>query len=69
MSLKADIDNFIAQSSERIPPEIRSLMAADTEQLKESGVWVYGLSGDADGKPVYAEDLTGSIALVIGAEG
>lgn len=38
MSLKADIDNLIAQSSERIPPEVRSLMAADTERLKQSGI-------------------------------
>ena len=38
MSLKADIDNLIAQSSERIPPEIRSLMATDTERLKQSGI-------------------------------
>ncbi len=38
MSLKADIDNLIAQSSERIPPEVRGLMAADTERLKQSGI-------------------------------
>ena len=38
MSLKADIDNLIAQSSERIPPEIRSLMTTDTERLKQSGI-------------------------------
>ncbi len=38
MSLKADIDNLIAQSSERIPPEVRGLMAADAERLKQSGI-------------------------------
>lgn len=38
MSLKADIDNLIVKSSERIPPEIRGLMAADTERLKQSGI-------------------------------
>jgi hypothetical protein len=38
MSLKNDIDNLIAQSSERIPPEIQSLMAADTERLKQTGI-------------------------------
>ncbi len=38
MSLKADIDNLIAKSSERIPPDIQNLMAADTERLKQSGI-------------------------------
>ncbi len=38
MSLKADIDNLIAQSSERIPPDIQKMMAADTERLKQSGI-------------------------------
>jgi len=38
MSLKADIDNLIAQSSERIPPDIQKMMAADTKRLKQSGI-------------------------------
>ena len=37
MSLKADIDNLIAQSSERIPPEIKSLMAADKILVLQDG--------------------------------
>lgn len=37
------------------------------EDLKEKGVWVY--AADMDGKIMYDVNLTGDIALVIGAEG
>ena len=36
-------------------------------ELKERGVWVYGL--DMDGEPWCTTDLTGAVALVIGSEG
>ena len=36
------------------------------DKLKESGYWVYGL--EADGEDLYACDLTGDIALVVGGE-
>ncbi len=36
-------------------------------ELKERGVWVYGL--DMDGEPWCAADLTGAVALVVGSEG
>lgn len=36
-------------------------------ELKERGVWVYGL--DMDGEPWCATDLTGAVALVVGSEG
>ena len=34
--------------------------------LKKAGYWVYGL--EADGEDIYASDLTGDIALVVGGE-
>ncbi|MBP3936587.1 MAG: 23S rRNA (guanosine(2251)-2'-O)-methyltransferase RlmB [Clostridia bacterium] len=41
---------------------------ADTlRELKERGVWVYGL--DMDGQPWDKTDLTGAAALVVGSEG
>ena len=36
-------------------------------ELKERRVWVYAL--DMDGADVYKSDLTGAVALVVGAEG
>jgi hypothetical protein len=75
MSLKADIDNLIAQSSERIPPEIRSLMVADTERLKQSGIENNSLkAGDnapsftlpnAKGEQVSSSDLLAKGPLVL----
>jgi len=36
-------------------------------QLKDSGFWVYG--ADMQGEPVYAKDLRGRVAFVLGGEG
>lgn len=36
--------------------------------LKERGVWIYGTAGEAE-NTIYNNDLTGSVALVMGAEG
>ena len=38
------------------------------ELLKEQGVWIYGSAGEA-GSSLYQLDCTGSIAIVMGAEG
>ena len=75
MSLKTDIDNLIAQSSKRIPPEIRSLMVADTERLKQSGIENNSLkAGDnapsftlpnAKGEQVSSSDLLAKGPLVL----
>jgi len=39
------------------------------EQLKRANVWVVGLDATADAVPLPRADLTGSLALVVGAEG
>ena len=36
--------------------------------LKERGVWIFGTAGEAE-KSIYDNDLSGSMALVMGAEG
>ena len=38
------------------------------EALKERGVWLFGTAGEAE-KNIYNSDLTGSVALIMGAEG
>jgi len=38
------------------------------DQLKQVGVWVFGATDAADA-PLYQQDFTGSVALVMGAEG
>ena len=63
------VDKSSAGAVEHLPICQVTNLARAIEQLKTSGVWVYGLSGDAAVKPLYAEALTGDIALVIGSEG
>jgi len=49
-------------------PVARVTNITDTlRQLKERGVWVYGM--DMDGEPWCSSDLTGAVALVVGSEG
>lgn len=38
------------------------------EELKKEGVWIYGLAGEA-ASDLYASDLRGDMALVVGSEG
>jgi 23S rRNA (guanosine2251-2'-O)-methyltransferase len=63
------VDKTSAGAVEHLPICQVTNLGRTIEQLKTAGVWVYGLSGDKEGKPLYAEALTGSVALVIGAEG
>ena len=42
-------------------------LAAELENLKKKGFWVYG--ADMGGKPWNEQDYSGSVALVIGSEG
>jgi len=44
-------------------------LARTLEELKAAGFWNYGLAGDAGSSNLYATDLLGSLALVIGSEG
>lgn len=43
-------------------------LARTLRLLKEAGIWLYGAAGDA-GQDLYASDLQGPIALVLGSEG
>jgi len=63
------VDKTSAGAVEHLPICQVTNLARTIEQLKAAGVWVYGLSGEAAVKPLYEEQLTGDIALVIGAEG
>jgi len=42
-------------------------LARAAGQLKDAGFWLYG--ADMKGEPVYAKDLRGRVALVLGGEG
>ncbi|MEC9406838.1 MAG: 23S rRNA (guanosine(2251)-2'-O)-methyltransferase RlmB [Pseudomonadota bacterium] len=42
-------------------------LARALDRLRERGIWVHGLAGQAEAE-LYAADLTGALALVMGAE-
>jgi len=63
------VDKTSAGAVEHLPVCQVTNLARTIEQLKELGIWVYGLSGDTEAGSLHAEQLTGDIALVIGAEG
>ncbi len=39
------------------------------EELKQAGIWCYGLAGEDGAEKLFSSDLTGNLALVVGSEG
>ena len=57
-----------AGAAEFVPVAAVTNLARTLDSLKQRNIWVAGLDGSAD-KNLYAADLTGALALVLGAEG
>jgi 23S rRNA (guanosine2251-2'-O)-methyltransferase len=57
-----------AGAADRIPFVAVTNLARALKALKEQGVWLVGLAGDAE-QDFYAVDLKGPIAIVMGSEG
>jgi 23S rRNA (guanosine2251-2'-O)-methyltransferase len=55
-------------AAETVPFVKVTNIARTLEGLKARGVWLYGTAGEAE-NTLYDSDLTGSVALVMGAEG
>lgn len=55
-------------AAEAVPFITVTNLARTLRQLQEAGVWVVGTAGETD-KTVYQAELTGPLALVLGAEG
>ncbi len=59
----------VASGAAEVIPFIQVTNLARTlRSLQEQGVWIVGAAGEADGS-LFEQDLTGPIALVLGAEG
>lgn len=67
-SLTAVVAKTSAGAVEYVPVARVSNLAQTIDRLKEAGVWIAGAAGEAKAD-VYATDLTGPIAIVIGSEG
>ncbi len=55
-------------AAETMPLVVVTNLARTLRRLQELGVWIVGTCGDAD-TDVFAADLKGPLALVMGAEG
>jgi 23S rRNA (guanosine2251-2'-O)-methyltransferase len=58
-----------AGAADRVPFIAATNLARTLRALKEQGVWLVGLAGEAESQDFYAVDLKGPIALVVGSEG
>lgn len=67
-SLTAVVAKTSAGAVEYVPVARVSNLAQTIDRLKEAGVWIAGADAAAT-SDVYATDLTGPIAIVIGSEG
>jgi 23S rRNA (guanosine2251-2'-O)-methyltransferase len=57
-----------AGGADRVPLIAVTNLARTLRELKDAGVWITGLAGDTD-TSIYAVNLTGPVAIVLGSEG
>lgn len=67
-SITPVVSKVACGAAETVPLIRVTNLVRSIEVLKQHGVWVYGAAGDAKAS-LYAVDLTGSVALIMGAEG
>ena len=66
--LTATVRKVASGAAENVPFITVTNLARTLDQLKEHGLWLVGAAGEA-GQALYEVDLTGPVALVLGAEG
>jgi 23S rRNA (guanosine2251-2'-O)-methyltransferase len=55
-------------AAETLPAFLVTNLARSLRTLQDAGVWIYGAAGEAE-QTLYEVDFTGSVAVVLGAEG
>lgn len=68
VGLNATVRKVASGAAESVPFIQVTNLARTLKQLQEAGVWLYGLAGEAE-QDLYATDLRGPCALLMGAEG
>jgi 23S rRNA (guanosine2251-2'-O)-methyltransferase len=67
VGLTATVRKVACGAAESVPFVQVTNLARTLKQLKDAGVWVLGAAGEADAL-IYDSDLSGKLALVMGAE-
>jgi 23S rRNA (guanosine2251-2'-O)-methyltransferase len=68
VQLNATVRKTSAGAADTLPVFSVTNLSRTLRDLQKAGVWIYGLAGDADAS-LYAIDLRGNVALVLGSEG
>ena len=68
VQINATVRKTSAGAADTIPVISATNLARCLRDLQKLGVWIYGLAGEADAL-LYAVDLRGNVALVMGGEG
>ncbi len=63
------VDKASAGAAEHLPICQVTNLARAIQQLKDAGVWVYGLAAGEPAVSLYKENLRGNLALIVGSEG
>ena len=58
-----------AGAIEHLPIAVVTNLARYLEEVKSGSLWVYGAAGEEGAQPMWETDLSGGVALVLGAEG
>jgi 23S rRNA (guanosine2251-2'-O)-methyltransferase len=67
VQVTATVRKTSAGAADTIPVIRVTNLSRSLRELQKLGVWIYGLAGDTDAS-LYALDLTGNVALVLGGE-
>lgn len=67
VTVNATVRKTSAGAADRIPVVAVTNLSRCLKELQKLGVWIYGLAGEM-GPSLYALDLTGNVALVLGGE-
>ena len=68
VSLTAAVHKIASGAAEHTPVITVTNLARALDQIKQHGIWCFGLAGDAE-EQIFSADLTVPLALVLGAEG
>ena len=68
VQVNATVRKTSAGAADTLPIFSVTNLSRTLRELQKAGVWIYGFAGDAEA-PLYALDLKGNVALVMGSEG
>ncbi len=68
VQVNATVRKTSAGAADAIPVVRVTNLSRTLRELQKQGVWIYGLAGEAEAS-LYAIDLRGNVALVLGGEG